>query len=268
MSLRSCLVWGLALIMLVNASCARRAVEDDEGDDGATSCQSLKGEQAGTFLGRWNVPPVPVAFFRIQEGSEDFTSDEKAAIARAADSWNRYFANTLGFPVIQYGSVNGMYTSSSDFNPFDICSQSAVSGDSFEKNIVLYKLPIWPAQFDSSEVAITTTCRQADSYLPRFYSAKIEINGQNFFNSGQQIPDLESLLLHEFGHLIGLDHSCSFDSKEATPLCETTTNQEFIDAVMNPSFRAFSTTPQFFSRELKRNDTVRAACLYFDRAGS
>jgi hypothetical protein len=93
--------------------------------------------------------------------------------------------------------------------------------------------------------------------------AVIEINYQNFFVDGKKLPDLESIILHEFGHLMGLNHSCEAAAKTGVPSCnQSGLNPDYISASMYPVF-AFSTDGTGEQkRDLGTNDESRANCLY------
>ena len=83
------------------------------------------------------------------------------------------------------------------------------------------------------------------------YMAIMEVNYQSFFVDGRKLPDLQSISLHEFSHLMGLDHSCERINKDGVPNCTNPEmNQDYYRAVMFPIF-AFNTTG---SGEQKRSD--------------
>lgn len=91
--------------------------------------------------------------------------------------------------------------------------------------------------------------------------ASVLLNFEGFNAPGKQSVDLESLLLHELGHVLGLLHSCngsSGDSIDSTtaPACSVAPNR-YTDAVMFP----FLVVNQV-RRNLLQNDYNRINCLY------
>jgi hypothetical protein len=97
--------------------------------------------------------------------------------------------------------------------------------------------------------------------------ASILLNFQDYNSPGKQHLDVESLLLHELGHVLGLLHSCNGSSTDATtsPACFTnsggtnilTVATQYAEAVMFPFLQADQ-----IRRDLMQNDYDRINCLY------
>jgi hypothetical protein len=74
--------------------------------------------------------------------------------------------------------------------------------------------------------------------------------------------DVESLLLHELGHVLGMLHSCngstdgSIDGTSA-PACQSGLNSQYLEAVMFPFLEIGQ-----LRRKLQQNDYNRINCLY------
>jgi hypothetical protein len=84
-------------------------------------------------------------------------------------------------------------------------------------NIVLFHVNDWPSDFSANALAVTSLTKKRDG---RILDADVEINAQwlDWGNldpgdpgptNGQGPPfDLQDAITHEFGHFIGLDHTC------------------------------------------------------------
>jgi hypothetical protein len=100
----------------------------------------------------------------------------------------------------------------------------------------------------------------------RILGASVLLNFEDYNAPGKQEIDVESLMLHQLGHVLGLLHSCNgshsdhIDSTTA-PLCvadgKLTAPQEYVDAVMFPWLGMDQT-----KRDLGANDFHRVNCLY------
>ncbi len=234
------------------SGCARKGA-------GLVSTCTLPDDQVGTLSGRWKAPPVPIAFH-----TGDFTAEEMSEIIQAASTWNSFYAQTLGLSPIDFGTTaNPRQVSTSRPNSTYVCSQSIVteSTGAFSSQVVLYKLGVWPYPSQPNAMALTTFCKGAGSPLPLFNMAIIEFNYQSFWVSGKKVPDLQTIILHEFGHLLGLNHSCEQSSPgSGTPLCGAST--DYSAAVMAPVFTFNSSGYGESKRALTGNDQGRANCIY------
>lgn len=237
-------------ILLVLMGCA-----DQFGGGIFESECALPSDQTGTYLGQWPVTAVPVAF-----ASGHFTQSEITSIVSAAETWNNFYAITRGFPLIDIGTASSPNLSSAS-NPSSICSVGMISGGSFTSSVVIYKRTSWP--YSDNVIALTSTCRVTDTPVNRFTASKMEINYENFFVSGELLPDLQSIILHEFGHLIGLNHSCEVGGATGTPDCSSSSlNNDYFYASMFPVFFFPNGVNGEMRRYTQKNDQGRANCLY------
>lgn len=172
-----------------------------------------------------------------------------------ATVWNKFFESNYGFPVFQfYETDQPAYTQS--------CTggENAALFDSsgFKKPILLYKRRSGMDQYKNN-IAVTTLCPtqvQGETFN-WITSGMIELNYEYFFAAGKEAADLRFTLMHEFGHLIGLDHSCEIGSgRSGMPDRQTTTLFSYLKAVMYPS------SAKSELRNLGENDQKRTNCLY------
>jgi hypothetical protein len=220
----------------------------------------LPTDQSTTIAGRWRVTPIPIAF----HSGSGFSNDEMLDIVRAADTWNEFYKATQGFPVFDYGA-NGSVNVSSTPVPTNACATGLVQGNVFTSPVVIYKQGKWPHPSGAqSTIALTNFCTSSGKPYPTTYMAYMELNYQYFFVAGQKQPDLQTIVSHELGHLLGLYHSCDMNSsKTGTPNClSPSLNTDYRAALMFPVFGFGTDLSGEVKRGLASNDQGRANCLY------
>lgn len=252
--LRSLAVSMIAFIILTSG-CAKNS------DESVIKDCSLADDQLGTLSGKWRNTPIPIAFHQ-----GDFTSTEIATIIQAANTWNDFYAHSLGLVSVDYGDpANPRISTIARPSGSFLCSSSIVQGASFSGQVVIYKNSTWPFPDQPSVIALTSFCRTSAAPLPFFYMQVIDLNYQNFFTTGKRQPDLQTIVLHEMGHMLGLNHSCSGNASNGIPSCtDPKINPNYISAIMYPTFTFDRSGQGQTKRVLNENDQGRANCLYMD----
>jgi hypothetical protein len=249
----------MALIQLGTSACA--LYNPTSSSKSVVKECNIPSDQSGTITAKWPVIPIPIA---LHQG--DFDDSEASSISAAASTWNTFFTASSSVTTLDPGSSGSIRTSSNS-NPRQagsICAQGIMQGNTkFTGNVVIYKLSKWSANYPQNAMALTTTCFLQATPYPKFYMAVMEINYQNFFVSGTKVPDLQSIVLHELGHLHGLNHSCEATTKSGTPNCnDPNLNPDYIVASMFPTFSFDPSGIGEQKRDLQSNDQGRANCLY------
>lgn len=122
------------------------------------------------------------------------------SVARALAAWTSVDCPAGGNPSIQ-AKVNG---------PVD-CKESEYNSDKRNANVVMFRDEVWPYSRESQDVLGYTRVR-FDPDTGELYDVDIELNAVKEPLSTGRKPtdsevDLDSLVAHEIGHLLGLNHS-------------------------------------------------------------
>jgi hypothetical protein len=221
-----------------------------------TECK-VASSQSSLFMGKWPTHPIPLAV-----EVNDFTDSEIVELQKAIQKWNEFYQASRGFKLFLVGTDTGLNTlglvSSSGvrLTKSTVCTRPITTPSGFTNAIRIYKnRNIW--EYGSQVMALTSYCplQKPEAQFREFYAAVMEINYKDYFVSGKRKPDLQSIVIHELGHVLGLDHSCKGSSD-----CSSASN-EIRTAVMYPSL-GFNGNNGNIKRELGTNDQERANCLY------
>jgi hypothetical protein len=242
-----------------------------------TSCALPKDQGTGSLHGAWNFLPVPIVFdndFYVTDGGSVVPS-----MRGSVQSWN-VWASLRGFPGAFSLKNDGTGVSAGHtIPPLTDCNQASYTS-SLPDTVGIWKIGtsgFHRNQRDScgSDAAgaplrlmASGVQGQTDWIIQNGHiiGASILLNFDDYNSPGKQHIDVQSLLLHELGHVLGLLHSCngstgtSVDSTTA-PACFNggvlSAPPEYANAVMFP----FLEVDQL-RRNLQQNDYNRVNCLY------
>lgn len=233
-----------------------------------TNCQLPADQGKGSYQGAWASIPVPLAFdkdFYIADNGEAVD-----ALRGAVNTWNDW-AHIKGRQAFNLTSDGSGVSAGRDI-PDDLaneCSQAAYSA------AITDVVGIWKISTYGPRANRRDGCGTQEKILPdgvqgqtdwivvnkKIVGSSILLNFEGFNAPGKLAIDVESLLLHELGHVLGLLHSCNGSTDDSTdsttsPSCDTARKQ-YIEAVMFPFL-----LPGIIRRDLKQNDYARINCIY------
>jgi hypothetical protein len=237
-----------------------------------TQCVLPSDQGRGSLEGSWSRIPVPVVFdndFYLTDNGEIMPS-MRAAIT----SWNTWagLKGLSGFSITSDGSGLG---AGREIPAVTDCAQATYTSQ------VTDVVGIWKISSSGNHDNVRAACKPTSTGAPgrilttgvqgqtdwitlngRITGASILLNFDEFNSPGNQHVDVESLLLHELGHVLGLLHSCngstagSIDGTSA-PNCRAGISSQYLDAAMFPFLEV-----NLIRRKLGQNDYNRINCLY------
>ncbi len=157
---------------------------------------------------RWNTSSFPI----ILKLSNDFTATEKDDLIDAATSWSDSITNQFTFFDTTQSSTLSPYAGLSDY---------------LDSEMGIYRVNSWPSGLPSGALAITQIFGYrkylgTSSEHVEIFHADILLNDERYDFSTTFVSntyDLQTVVIHEMGHFIGLGH----------------VNDPFINTVMYPS---------------------------------
>lgn len=231
-----------------------------------TNCQLPADQGRGSFQGAWSGIPIPIVFDK-----DFYVTDEGEALGAlrgAAESWNIWarLRGKTGLTILDDGSG---ISAGRDIPELTDCNQASYS------SAITDAVGIWKIATSGFHRNARPSCLTQKKILPdgvqgqtdwivqngKISGASILLNFEGFNAPGKQLIDVESLLLHELGHVFGLLHSCNGSSEESTdgtssPPCGSAPSA-YVDAVMFPFLEVAQER-----RGLRQNDYNRINCLY------
>ena len=195
LSAAACLVAALSTSTSARAYCRTNSCDASRGENCSVDKDGCR--QGGKAL-YWGVSPVP--FLVDQAGSDKNKVDAAAfdqVIAAAFHTWSAANCGKSMHPNI--GGVSMGQTSSS--------TVEYLAGQE-NANIFMFRDDMWMATAPGSALALTTV--SYDWHTGEIYDADVEVNGTGGnITNGRPTDgaDLPSIMTHEVGHFLGLDHS-------------------------------------------------------------
>ena len=212
---------------------------------------NLPSDQTGTILGKRATLPVSIA---VAPGI--FSEEEITAIERAADVWNVFFQWSMGKKAIDYGSGKIPEFTGTQLDP----TQATFCTQSDNGVVVISGTTNFTLGDPTGTLAVTEECTGSGSPYPALNLGIIVANFQSFFRNGNPISNFQNVMLHEMGHMLGLDHSCSTGGGTGIPDCDGGgINPSYLNAIMFPSDERTGGPEASFPNE---NDQGRMNCLY------
>jgi hypothetical protein len=212
----------LMLITFLFSACIEQV--KDNGD----SSQTTSAFSENVVPARWSTTQFPLS---LKLGT-NFGTNEITAIEGSANSWTDSVQNEIQFFDTTSSSIDGK----SNLTNYE------------DSELGVYKVLNWPTELPPTALAVTQIFGQRynigkSSEYVKIQHADILVNYENFtFTTDDSWGyDLESVILHEMGHFLGLQHD------------KTSSN----DSVMFPTISRYNN-----SRNPKYKDTNNLLALY------
>ncbi len=240
------------------------------------SCALPKDQGRGSLHGQWGGLPVPVVLDRDFYVADN--GEVVPALRSALQTWNNWAA-LRGFQGFSLKNDGTGLSAGRDIPELTDCAQASYSS-SVADMVGIWKInsvgfrrnqrPSCGVNPDSSPGKILPFGVQGQTdwiiQSGRIVGSSILLNFEDYNSPGKQRIDVESLLLHELGHVLGLLHSCNgsggggIDST-TSPACYSggvlTAAPAYANAVMFPFLEVAQER-----RKLQQNDYNRINCLY------
>jgi hypothetical protein len=235
-----------------------------------TECVLPSDQGEGSFMASWASLPISVVIdkdFYVTDGGL-----QAYAIKNAINTWNAW-GSLRGFTVFNLTEDGTGVTAGRVIPPLadNLGCQQSIFTDYANDGVV----GIWKIRsggdgrnnrgscnlFEPDATTGVGAQGQTDWVVTDGHTTKASIllNFVDYNVPGKETVDLESLALHELGHVLGLLHSCNPNPASdgtSSPLCSAAPSK-YIEAVMFP----FLGNSQL-RRKLKQNDYDRVNCLY------
>lgn len=215
--------------------------------DNVFSCPNIKEDQRGSFMVSIHTPETIQVHVDTQ-----FSPEEFKLISKAASQWNTFSQTALNRPFFNIQTISEKKLLTSALTSKDACAFPSGDESSFqilkENSMTRWK----DLGFKENTPGVTLRCNTNDQLIKQV----ILINPNPTISDSKQFM---SIVLHELGHSLGLNHSCSEnkDSKNYRFCEDLNPEHPYKAAIMFPIL-GHSETKEI----LMSNDKERASCLY------
>ena len=253
----------LFLFLFFLEGCSPSYVAGPNGvDTNYTQCLLPKDQGLGSIRGKWGTLPIPLVFDR-----DFYVTDNGGAIPDlkgAISTWNAW-SLLKGKQVFNLTNDGTGAAAGADIPALTDCATSSYP-PAFTSAVGIWKISTYEPRNNNR-----AGCNGGSLLAPgiegitdwivtggQITGASIILNFAQYNAPGLPTLDVQSLLLHELGHVLGMLHSCSLSSTDATtaPNCGVA-NGNYLNAVMYPTLAS-----QQVRRALQFNDYARINCLY------
>lgn len=209
------------------------------------SCQLAEDQKASLMV------PVPLSTTVRAKVDQSFTRHEQEAITSAVAKWNAFGGKNLGRSLFLESRFAASAVVLSEDG--DACG---MSGGADEFQIVRESSPErWRAWGLSDRNPAATLRCHTDGALVR----QVVMVNPAYTNPAQ----FQSIVLHELGHALGLDHSCKEGkgNPDYAGCSKLPSTHAYVEAVMFPALKAGNGGVEV-KEDLRSNDLERAFCLF------
>lgn len=230
----------VAIAGILGTGCGKKQNQEFDG----IACGAA--DQFGSYMN-----PMDSTVIQTITLDANFSATQVSKIESAVQTWNAYGRRTIGHDLFR--TQQAQLSANSVPEPSDDCSFPGSSG-AFSV-VLMNDQATWLALgFSKANPGVTLRCSTGTDYTRK---QVVLLNPANM--DGSQVM-FESVILHELGHAIGLDHSCVANSNGTSNYvgCDSpSVSLDYKEAVMFPFVSA---DPGKQKEDLRSNDQERATC--------
>lgn len=224
-------------------------------DDEAVTCNEIAADQKGSLK-----PPVDIDSPVVVEIDSRFTATQVLSVQEAIAIWNAFGQASLHRTLFE-GKIGAVDQGERPSSISD-CGFGGSSNDGFHVIRLDSEVEWKSLGLSDRNPGVTVRCTSGSGMHGLAKQAVL-------INTRYAAPtQLTSILLHELGHALGLDHSCQMDNgtPDFTSCFGLSEEHAYHQAIMYPSLRTGQSTEAMEIKDvLKANDRERAVCIFKNR---